>query len=289
MINKDIYLRVFLTIITVVIFFSFTSLVNICEKSFALEPASTSTNTITATTSVPYLSKNNILLKMYEIEKQVKLAIKNIPININYSIGHLQKASKLVDSDLKKELLSLEPRAFNQIQNQISDLKIIVNTTTIPMLVKGAQISDGLSRIVDLVQLLQVDKIENDTKISETLPSFFSSLNNDILKSYNNSNVWSNKQTVKQNNNNTKNINQINTTINISNYTKSLEYQTAQSFSAGALEFIDNLIHLKPDALKTYNTTKIKNDYNTLNQLINNKTHINEIEKFNNQNLSNVI
>jgi hypothetical protein len=66
-------------------------------------------------------------------------------------------------------------------------------------------------------------------------------LNNDILKSYNYSNVWLNNQTVKQNNinNNTKNINQINTTINSSNYTKSLEYQTAQGFSAGVLEFMN--------------------------------------------------
>ncbi len=65
-----------------------------------------------------------------------------------------------------------------------------------------------------------------------------------------------------------------------------MEYQTAQGFSAGVLEFIDNLNHLKPDTFKNYNMTKIKNNYSILNQLINNKSHITEIEKFNNQNLS---
>ncbi len=95
--------------------------------------------------------------------------------------------------------MSLEPRVFNQIQSQISNLKIIVNTT-LPMLVKGAQISEGLSHIVDLVQLLEVSKIENDTKILETIPSFFYLLNNDILKSYNNSNVWLEDPTIKKNN-----------------------------------------------------------------------------------------
>jgi hypothetical protein len=277
MIYKYFYFKVFLTTITVVIFFNFVNLVNIYEKSFGLVSNSTMS-----------LSQNNTLLKMFEIENEVKVAIKNIPININYTIGHLQKASNLVDSNLQKELFSLEPRAFNQILSEISDLKIIANTTTLPILVKGTQISEGLSHIVDLIQLLEIDKIENDTKILETFPSFFSLLNDDILKSYNYSNVWSNNQTVKQNNNNTKNINQLNTTINSSNHSQTLEYQTAQGFSAGVLEFIDNLVHLKPDAFKNYNMTKIKNDYNILNQLINNKSQINEIEKFNNQNLSNV-
>ena len=41
------------------------------------------------------------------------------------------------------------------------------------MLVKGTQISEGLSHVVDLIQLLEVSKIENDTKISEMFPSFF--------------------------------------------------------------------------------------------------------------------
>ena len=152
------------------------------------------------------------------------------------------------------------------------------------MLVKGTQISEGLSHVVDLIQLLEVSKIENDTKISEMFPSFFYLLNNDILKSYNDTNIWSNNQTIKQNND-TKNINQMNT-INSSTYSKCLEYQTAQGFSAGVLEFIDNLLALKPDAFKNYNMSKIKNDYSILNQLINNKSHITEIEEFKLQNLS---
>jgi hypothetical protein len=193
------------------------------------------------------LANNNTLLKMYEIEKQVKLAIQNLPINVNYTIGHLKKASTLVDSNLEKELQLLEPRIFNQIQNQISDLKIIVNTTAIPQLVKGAQISDGLSHIVDLVQLLQVDKIENDTKMLETLPYFFSSLNKEILNSYSDSGIWLKNQAVRQNNsNNTQNISQLNT-INSSNYTKTLAFQSAQDYSAGILDFIDNMNYLKPD------------------------------------------
>ncbi len=44
------------------------------------------------------LSENS-LLKMYEIENEIKLAMKNIPININYTIGHIQKANKLIDSE----------------------------------------------------------------------------------------------------------------------------------------------------------------------------------------------
>ena len=75
-------------------------------------------------------------------------------------------------------------------------------------------------------------------------------------------------------------------TINSSTYSKCLEYQTAQGFSAGVLEFIDNLLALKPDAFKNYNMSKIKNDYSILNQLINNKSHITEIEEFKLQNLS---
>jgi hypothetical protein len=146
----------------VVIFFNLVNFVNIYEKSFGL-----------ASNSTMSLSQNNTLLKMFEIENEVKVAIKNIPININYTIGHLQKASNLVDSNLQKELFSLEPRAFNQILSEISDLKIIANTTTLPILVKGTQISEGLSHIVDLIQLLEIDKIENDTEILETLPSFF--------------------------------------------------------------------------------------------------------------------
>jgi hypothetical protein len=63
-----------------------------------------------------------------------------------------------------------------------------------------------------------------------------------------------------------------------------LEYQTAQGFSAGVLEFIDNVIQLKSDNLKNYNMTKIKNEYSTLNQLIDNKSDIIKIEKFNKQN-----
>jgi hypothetical protein len=59
-----------------------------------------------------------------------------------------------------------------------------------------------------------------------------------------------------------------------------LEYQTAQGYSTGILEFIDNLIQLKPATFKDYNTTKIKNDYNILNQLISNKSDINEIKEF---------
>jgi hypothetical protein len=233
------------------------------------------------------LSKNNTLLKLYKIENEIKIAIQNIPININYTIGHVQKANKLVDADFVKGLMSLQPRVVNQIQSHVYNLKNIVNSSSVPMLVKGTQISEGLSHIVDLVQLLEVSKIENDTKISQTLESFFYLLNNDILKSYNDSTIWLNNQT-KIKNNDTKSINQINT-INSSNYRKSLEFQTAQGFAAGVSEFIDNLMQLTPDAFKNYNTTKIKNDYNTLNQLINNKTNISKIVKFNNQYLSNVI
>jgi hypothetical protein len=234
------------------------------------------------------LANNNTLLKMYEIEKQVKLALQNLPININYTIGHLKMASSLVDSNLEKELQSLEPRIFNQIQNEISDLKIIVNNTKIPKMVKGAQISEGLSHIVDLVQLLQVDKVENDTKISESILYFFSSLNNDILNSYNSSDIWlKNNSTVKQYNNNTKDANQLNyTNNNSSKPTRSLEYQTAQGYASGILDFIANLNHLKPDAFKNYNITKLINDYNILHQLINNKTDINKVEQFYSQNLS---
>jgi hypothetical protein len=152
--------------------------------------------------------------------------------------------------------------------------------------VKGTQISEGLSHIVDLVQLLEVSKIENDTKISETFRSLFYSLNKDIINAYNDSKVWSTNQTYNENNT-TVNTNQVKS-INSSNYRSSLEYQTAQGFSAGILEFIDNLSQLKPDAFKNHDPTKIKNDYSILNQLINNKSHITEIEKFNNQNLSSV-
>ncbi|MGE3858916.1 MAG: hypothetical protein AB7F53_02905 [Nitrososphaeraceae archaeon] len=251
----------------VIVFSIFATLFNY-DNSFAISSNSTLT-----------LSNNNTLLKLFEIEKGVKLAIKNIPIDVNYSIGHLKKASRLVDANLEKELQSLEPRIFNQIQNQISDLKIIVNTTTIPQLVKGAQISEGLSHIVDLVQLLQVDKIENETTMVETLPYFFSSLNKDILNSYNNSKIWLKNQTIIQTNNNTQDVNQSNT-INSSDYAKTLEYQTAQDYSAGILDFIDNLNYLKPDAFTNYNITKLKNDYSLLNQLINNKSDINEIKNF---------
>jgi hypothetical protein len=65
---------------------------------------------------------------------------------------------------------------------------------------------------------------------------------------------------------------------------KTLEYQTAQGFSAGVLEFIDNVIQLKSDNLKNYNMTKIKTEYSTLNQLIDNKSDIIKIGKFNKQN-----
>jgi hypothetical protein len=164
-------------------------------------------------------------------------------------------------------------------------LKNIVNSS-VPLLVKGTQISEGLSHIVDLVQLLEVSKIENDTKISETFRSLFYSLNKDIINAYNDSKVWSTNQTYNENNT-TVNTNQVKS-INSSNYRSSLEYQTAQGFSAGILEFIDNLSQLKPDAFKNHDPTKIKNDYSILNQLINNKSHITEIEKFNNQNLSSV-
>ena len=62
-----------------------------------------------------------------------------------------------------------------------------------------------------------------------------------------------------------------------------MEYQTAQGFSAGVLEFINNVIQLKSDNLKNYNMTKIKNEYSTLNQLIDNKSDIIKIEEFNKQ------
>jgi hypothetical protein len=62
-----------------------------------------------------------------------------------------------------------------------------------------------------------------------------------------------------------------------------LEYQTAQGFSAGVLEFINNVIQLKSDNLKNYNMTKRKNEYSTLNQLIDNKSDIIKIEEFNKQ------
>lgn len=60
-------------------------------------------------------------------------------------------------------------------------------------------------------------------------------------------------------------------------------YQTAQGYAAGVLDFIDNLNHLKPDAFTNYNMTKL-NDYSILNQLINNNSYINEINKFHFQN-----
>ena len=63
-----------------------------------------------------------------------------------------------------------------------------------------------------------------------------------------------------------------------------MEYQTAQGFSAGVSEFIDNVIQLKSNELKNYNMTKIKNEYNTLNQLIDNKSNIVKIEDFTKQN-----
>ena len=271
MIYKYFPLLIFLFFFSII----FAFIINLLnyEESFAVSSNSTLT-----------FSKNNTLLKMYKIENEIKLAIQNIPININYTIGHIQKANNLVDGDLVKEFLLLEPRVVNQIQSHVSNLKNIVNST-VPMLVKGAQISEGLSHVVDLVQLLEVNIIKNDTKLSQTLGSFFYLLNNDILKSYNDSTIWSNNQTINKNNY-TKSINQINT-INSSNYSKSLEYQTAQGFSAGVSEFIDNLIQLKPDAFKNYNITTIKKDYSIINQLINNKTNITKIEEFNLQNLSN--
>lgn len=256
-----------------ILFFSFANLLNY-KESFAVFSNSTLA-----------LSKNNTLLKLYKIENEIKIAIKNIPININYTIGHIQKANKLVNPEFEQELRSLESRAINLIQNHISNLKNIVNSS-VPLLVKGTQISEGLSHIVDLVQLLEVSKIENDTKISETFRSLFYSLNKDIINAYNDSKVWSTNQTYNENNT-TVNTNQVKS-INSSNYRSSLEYQTAQGFSAGILEFIDNLSQLKPDAFKNHDPTKIKNDYSILNQLINNKSHITEIEKFNNQNLSSV-
>jgi hypothetical protein len=248
------------------VFFIFIKLLNY-EESF---------QQVSSTNSTLTFSTNNTLLKLYKIENEIKIAIQNIPININYTIGHVQKANKLVDGDFVKKLMSLQPRVVNQIQSHVSNLKNIVNSSSIPMLVKGTQITEGLSHIVDLVQLLEISKIENDTKISQTLGSFFNLLNNDILKSYNDSTIWLNNQT-KNKSNDTKNINQINTSINSSNYSKSLDYQTAQGFATGVSEFIDNLNQLKPDAFKNYNVTKIKNDYNTLNQLINNKTILNNI------------
>lgn len=217
---------------------------------------------------------------MYKIENEIKLAIQNIPININYTIGHIQKANNLVDGDLVKEFLLLEPRVVNQIQSHVSNLKNIVNST-VPMLVKGAQISEGLSHVVDLVQLLEVNIIKNDTKLSQTLGSFFYLLNNDILKSYNNSKIWINDPTIKKN---ITNINNKSVSFNNSKYNKTLEYQTAQGFSAGVSEFIDNVIQLKSNELKNYNMTKIKNEYNTLNQLIDNKSNIVKIEDFTKQN-----
>ena len=289
MVCKDDCLKLFLTILTVVISFIVATLFDVNDRSVVLGlELNSTTNNVTSKNDTSSLSINNTLLKLYEIENEVKISIKNIPIDINYSIGHLKKASSLVDSNLEKELQLLEPRIFNQIQNQISDLKIIVNTTTIPQLVKVAQISEGLSHIVDLVQLLQVDKIENDTKMLGTLPYFFSSLNNDILNSYNNSGIWFRNQNVIQNNsnnNNTQDNNQLNT-INSANYTKTLEYQTAQDYSAGILDFIDNLNYFKPGVFKNFNITKLKNHYSYLNRLISNNSDINEIKEFGNQNLN---
>ena len=225
-------------------------------------------------------SKQNYL-KIYEVENEIKLAIKNIPININYTLGHIQKAVKLVDPDLKKELLSLEPRVINQIQNEITNLKSIPNST-VPILLKGVQGNEGLSHIVDLIELLEISKIKNETNIIDIIPSFFNLLNRDILDAYNNSNVTTNNgQNITTNNTATKTSNSNSTTTS---FVKSLEYQTAQGYSDGVSEFIDNLVQFKPEVLKYNNMTEIKNDYSILNQLIGNRSDITKIEEYTKQN-----
>ena len=225
-------------------------------------------------------SKHNYL-KIYEVENEIKLAIKNIPININYTLGHIQKAVKLVDPDLKKELLSLEPRVINQIQNEITNLKSIPNST-VPILLKGVQGNEGLSHIVDLIELLEISKIKNETNILDIIPSFFNLLNRDILDAYNNSNVTTNNgQNITTNNTATKTSNSNSTTTS---FVKSLDYQTAQGYSNGVSEFIDNVIQFKPEVLKYNNMTEIKNDYSILNQLIGNRSDITKIEEYTKQN-----
>ena len=225
-------------------------------------------------------TSNHNYLKIYKIENEIKLAIKNIPININYTLSHIQKAVKLVDPDLKKELLSLEPRVINQIQNEITNLKSIPNST-VPVLLKGVQGNEGLSHIVDLIELLEISKIKNETNILDIIPSFFNLLNRDILDSYNNSNVTTNNNQNITSNNATKISNSNSTTTS---FVKSLDYQTAQGYSNGVSEFIDNVVQFKPEVLKYNNMTKIKNEYSILNQLIENKSDIIKIEDFIKQN-----
>lgn len=83
--------------------------------------------------------------------------------------------------------------------------------------------------------------------------------------------MWSNNHTIN-NENQTKYLDIINS--NILDNEISLAYQTAHGFSTGILQFIDNLIQLKPSTYKDFNTKKIKNDYNILNQLISCCTYI---------------
>ena len=227
-------------------------------------------------------SKHNYL-KIYEVENEIKLAIKNIPININYTLGHIQKAVKLVDPDLKKELLSLEPRVISQIQNEITNLKNIPNST-VPILLKGVQGNEGLSHIVDLIELLEISKIKNETNILDIMPSFFNMLNRDILDAYNNSDVTKNNNQNITTNNYTSTATKTSNSNSTTSYVKSLEYQTAQGYSDGVSEFIDNVVQFKPEVLKNYNMTEIKKDYSTLNRLIENRSDIIKIEDYIKQN-----
>lgn len=123
------------------------------------------------------------------------------------------------------------------------------------------------------IGLLEINKIK--------IPSFFNLLNRDILDAYNNSNVTTNNgQNITNNNTATKTSNSNSTT----SFVKSLDYQTAQGYSDGVSEFIDNVVQFKPEVLKYINMTEIKKDYSILNQLIENKSDIIKIEDFTKQN-----
>ena len=76
----------------------------------------------------------------------------------------------------------------------------------------------------------------------------------------------------------------ISSLIVVDSFGKSLDYQTAQGYSNGVSEFIDNVVQFKPEVLKYNNMTEIKKDYSILNQLIENKSDIIKIEDFIKQN-----
>jgi len=206
------------------------------------------------------------LLDLYKIENELRSANQNLLSNINFTVDHIEKAVQLSSPDLIEEVISITPRVAEQIQSEITSFKSLANST-LPLMVKGMGISEKLSHLEDLIEITEINLIKNNTKANSLIPYLFSGILNDIYTSYNNSKIWSNASIAKNEDN------------KFQDKISEVEFQTAQGLVEGIPEFIGFIDQFNPQINQSYNITKIKEDFSSLNMLIENKSDIIEISK----------